>query len=132
MTPDVRITPEPLAGVDSDQVSDCVRACVDCARANIACAEACLRERSAPHLAPCVRANLACADIAEATARLLSRYAGQEINLARAFLDTCTEACLTCADECDRQARRHKQCKTCAEACRRCAEACQKLVAALP
>ena len=123
--------PSDPPGIDPAKLADCIEACLDCAQTCTACADACLREETVADLATCIRAALDCADICEATGRLLSRHAGQDTNLARAFLDTCATACKVCGEECAKHAQMHEHCRACAEACRRCELACNELLAVL-
>jgi uncharacterized protein DUF326 len=127
------LSTHPAAGNNghNERLIACIEACFDCAQACTACADACLNEKDVAELTTCIRADLDCADMCEATGRLLSRYAGQDTNLVRAFLDTCAAACRTCGAECDRHAETHEHCRLCAMACHRCEQACEKLVAVL-
>jgi len=124
-------SPADLAGVDIEKLAACIEACFRCAQACTACADACLLEETVADLTACIRANLDCADMCEATGRLLSRFTGQNPNLARAFVDTCAAACRACAEECGKHADMHEHCRVCAEACRACVHACEELVATL-
>lgn len=117
-----------LRALDPGLVTRCIEACLDCAQACTSCADACLDDVAVAELATCIRTNLDCADICEATARLLGRRTGQHANLVRAFLDTCTMTCATCAEECTRHAARLDACDACVEACRRCEQACQDVL----
>jgi len=116
--------PADLAGVDVEKLAACIEACFQCATA---CADACLLEESVADLKACIRTNLDCADMCEATGRLLSRFTGQNQNLARAFIGTCAAACRACAEECGQHADMHDHCRVCAEACRACERACEEL-----
>ncbi len=117
-----------LRSIDPELVTRCVDTCLDCGQACMTCADACLEDPAVADLATCIRANLDCADICDATARLLTRRSGQHANLVRAFLDTCTTTCATCAEECTRFAASSESCRDCAEACRRCEQVCQELL----
>jgi hypothetical protein len=110
-----------------DAVTICIDACDDCAGACVRCADACLAEDAVADLARCVRGSLDCADICATTSRELSRHAGQDHEITRAFLDACATACRLCAAECERHAHL-EHCRSCAEACRRCEEACRQLL----
>jgi uncharacterized membrane protein len=82
-------------------------------------------------LTRCIALNLNCADICLATARTLSRHAGQDGAVSQSMLEACANACRACADECARHAEQHQHCRVCAEACRSCERVCRDLLAAL-
>lgn len=117
--------------VDRELLSRCVEACVDCAQACTSCADACLSEESVAELRKCIRLNLDCADICETTGRVFTRQTEYDAPTSRLQLDSCREACRTCAEECERHAGEHEHCRICAESCRSCERACQELLEAI-
>jgi hypothetical protein len=117
--------------VDQQLLAECIQACVECAQTCTACADACLSEDSVAELTRCISTDLDCADVCDATGRVLTRLTGRDLDLTRAVLLACAQACKSCGDECAQHAEMHEHCRLCAEACRRCEEACNKLLAAL-
>ena len=65
-----------------------------------------------------------CADVCGATARLMVRRTGQDIEMLRVQMEACIRACEICAAECERHD--HEHCKLCAQMCRECADDCRK------
>lgn len=86
------------------------------------CADACSSEEM--DMSQCIRNCLDCADVCAATARLAVRRTAQNIEVLRAQLEACINACETCAAECERHDNPH--CALCAKMCRECAEDCRK------
>ena len=82
-------------------------------------------------LRDCIRTDLDCADVCAATAALLSRRTGSNLEVVKAQLTACRTACAACADDCEQHAEMHEHCKHCARACRRCEKACADLLAAI-
>jgi hypothetical protein len=119
------------AGANGDEAIACIEACFDCAEICSICADACLAEGEAAVLTQCIRLNLDCADICEVTGKLLARTGHRDATTLHLQLHACSQACRSCADECDKHARAMEHCRICAEACRRCAEACDVMVGAL-
>ena len=83
-------------------------------------------------LARCVGLALVCADIAETTARTVSRLSCRDAAIVRAILVACVEACRSCYDECRTHALTRGYCRICGDACHRCAHACRGLANVLP
>lgn len=104
----------------------CIEECYDCAEACVVCADACLAEPDVQQLRQCIRFNLDCADVCGTAGALASRRTGSNIEVVRAMLGTCADACRVCAEECERHAQQHQHCKVCAEACRSCERACRE------
>lgn len=63
-----------------------------------------------------------CADICKTTAHFLMWGS----DLHRRVCELCCEACLKCADDCDRM-KDDKLLKVCADTCRTCADSCLKM-----
>jgi hypothetical protein len=63
--------------------------------------------------------------------RVLTRQTEYDAPLSKAQLESCRQACATCAEECERHAERHEHCRLCAEACRRCEASCAQLLGAM-
>ncbi|MFE6779546.1 four-helix bundle copper-binding protein [Streptomyces sp. NPDC057702] len=120
--------PADLGGVDRAALERCIEECATCAQACTACADACLAEGAVGDLTRCIRTDMDCADICAATASVLSRHTGYDINVTRAQLQACVVVCVSCAQECERHADAHEHCRICAQACRRCADACRALL----
>ena len=104
----------------------CIEACYDCAQTCTVCADACLGEEMVKDLVGCIRLDLDCADICATTGQIASRRTGGDMSLLRRMIETCTEACRVCGDECERHAERHEHCRICAESCRACERACRE------
>lgn len=115
-----------------DLLTACIDACYDCAETCEACADACLGERGVKDLVDCVRLNLDCADVCGVTGKLVARQTGRNLDVVRAQLAACIEACRVCAAMCQRHAGKLEHCAVCAEACRRCEQACRALLAGSP
>ncbi|PPG42352.1 four-helix bundle copper-binding protein [Pseudoclavibacter sp. RFBA6] len=115
----------------ADLIRRCLEACSDCALACSACAGACLTEDRVADLAPCIRSDLDCAELCTVTGSVLARRADGDTRGLRALVEACRQACLSCAEECEKHARMHDHCRVCAEACRRCVAACDDLLATL-
>jgi len=109
----------------SDSLLHCVEECYACAQTCTSCADACLAEDNVKDLMQCIRRNLDCADICAATGSMASRRTGSNIDVLRAAVHACAEACRVCAEECRKHASRHEHCRICADACRSCEEACR-------
>ncbi|WP_030265609.1 four-helix bundle copper-binding protein [Streptomyces violens] len=123
--------PTGLGRVTREALVTCIDQVLECAQACTLCADACLAEEHMSELRRCIRTDLDCADVCNATARVLSRYGGDDADVVRDVLETCATVCLACGAECERHAKTHEHCAVCAEACRRCAEACRALLATL-
>jgi hypothetical protein len=123
--------PTGLDGIDEDALILCVQQCLNCAHTATLCADACLAEPEFTGLARCVDAALICADVAETTARTVSRLTGRDNAVIRAVLDACIEACRLCYDECRKHALSREHCRICADACHRCSHACRELLSTL-
>jgi Domain of Unknown Function (DUF326) len=122
----------PLPGpVDREVLARCIEACLECAQSCTACADASLAEEDVAGLRRCIRLCLDCADICDATGRVLSRQTEYDAPTATAQVDSCRQACATCAEECERHAEHHVHCALCAGACRRCEDACDRLLAVM-
>lgn len=117
--------------MDRDALAACIDDCLTCVQTCTACADACLSEESVDQLRTCIRTNLDCADICYATARILSRHAGDDADLLRAVLTACATSCEACGDECAGHADHHDHCRVCADACRACEQACRDLLDAI-
>jgi hypothetical protein len=123
--------PADLGGIDKQALARCIEACIQCAQVCTECADACLSEPRSDELLSCVRTNLNCADICTATARVLSRHLGDNVEVGRTMLQACLSACRACGAGCGGQASEHAHCRICADACGRCEQACGELLAAL-
>lgn len=120
--------PTSLGPVDRQDLAACIESCFECAQACTACADVCLSQHVLA-LTGTVRSTLNCADVCVTTGRILSRYTGLEIDVTRAVLEACIQACMGCVDQCEEHAYL-RQCAVCAHECRRCEQACRQLLAA--
>jgi hypothetical protein len=112
--------------VDHETLANCIAECFECAQTRTACADACLSEEDVAELRKCIRLNLDCADVCGTTGRVTTRQTEYDAPTSTAQVDSCREACATCAAECER----HGHCRICGEACRRCEQGCTKLLRA--
>jgi hypothetical protein len=126
----VQTNPSPTP-VDESTLVECIEACFDCAQSCTACADACIGESDVQMLARCIRLCLDCAEVCEATGKILSRQTAFDVEMARAALEACAQACRICGDECGRHADHHEHCGVCAEACRRCEQACNNVLSTI-
>jgi hypothetical protein len=117
--------------VDREVLADCIDECFACSQTCTACADACLSEEQVAELRKCIRLDLDCAEICATTGRILTRQTEYDAPTSKAQLESCREACATCAEECERHADHHDHCRICAEACRRCEQACVRLLDAM-
>ena len=116
----------------SDELAQCIEACIVCATTCTACADACLGEEMVKELAHCIRTNLDCADICQTTGHVLLRQTAADWRLLYHQTEACQAACRACAAVCEQHAEMHEHCRVCAEACRQCEQACDKLLATFP
>lgn len=116
--PDVR-------GDTNEALGKAARHSMLCSLICTSCADACLAEPM--DMTQCIRLCSDCADICNATARLATRRAGSNEAMIQAMLQTCIDACMICAEECDRHD--HAHCKRCATMCRECAADCRAALA---
>jgi|ERR1700730_5002827 hypothetical protein len=93
-----------------------------CSLMCISCADACIAERM--DMRQCIRICSDCADVCSAASRLMVRRTAQDLEMLRAQMEACADACRICAAECDRHDLDH--CRLCATMCRECAEDCRK------
>lgn len=109
-----------------------ISAALECVAVCSTCADACVSEGDAS-LERCIRLNLDCADVSGTAARALARVGSSPANpLVQGIVEICRQACLACADECDRHAARMKHCEIAARVCRQCADACDQLESVRP
>lgn len=120
-----------VADVDGALVTRCADACFTCAQACLAWVEPQIGEAAGEEPTEVVRNGLGCADLCEATGMLLMRYPSADLNLVRAFLDTCAAGCRAWADEIDARDDADELRRECRDACLVCEQACRELSAAL-
>jgi hypothetical protein len=121
----------PLAAASGDdELIRCIEECFACAQACTTCADACLSEPDVANLRVCIGLNLACAHVCQLTGMHLSRPSSLDVELSRAILLACIQACRSCGEECERHAEQHEHCRVCAESCNRCESACEDAIAA--
>jgi hypothetical protein len=114
--------------IDRERLAAAIEAVTAGAQACTACADACLSEQDVASLTRCIRDNLDCADVCATASRVLSRHTGYDARLTRAVVQSCIQACNTCADSCGEHRDHHPHCATCEDACRRCEQACKALL----
>jgi len=112
-------------GKAADALLACIEQCYACAQTCTSCADACLGEAEIAPLVQCIRRNLDCADLCMATGAMASRRTGSNIEVLRAALNACAEACRVCGTECRGHAEMHEHCRICADACQSCEQACR-------
>ena len=118
----------PNKSFDNDKVVQTVAALSDCTASCNACADACLQEESVKELARCIRMLMSCKSVCQATADVISRPGGSDMNFLESQLQGCVSMCKSCADECRQHAQKHEHCRACADACQSCMETCQDLM----
>jgi hypothetical protein len=106
----------------------CAEESFDCAASCIACADVSLSKND-HELIRVIRVALDCADACAPIGWIAIRQSAPDIRLIRGVIEGCAAACLACAEECDRHASDHEQCRLCAEVCRRCKTACDEFLA---
>jgi hypothetical protein len=102
----------------------CIEACLKCAAICNHCSSACLQEEDVKMMARCIQLDMECAALCYAAAQVMSLGG----NSAKELCRICMDACIACAEECDKHAPHMRHCKECAEACRTCAEECRKMI----
>jgi hypothetical protein len=123
--------PRDLGREERQRLETAIVACFECGQVCTTCADACLSEPRVADMIACVRASLDCADVCATTGRVLSRHTWSGIQVAHRMLEACVQACLTCAEECNRHSGTHDYCGVCMVSCRTCEEACNDLGAIL-
>jgi hypothetical protein len=111
-----------VGGNPDETLATAVRHAMFCAVMCTSCADACSAEDM--DMRQCIRTCLDCADICDATATVAARRTGRNVAVLRSMMETCAQACASCADECARH--EHGHCRLCAEMCRECADDCRK------
>ncbi len=105
---------------------DCMQACVECSSSCAQCAHHCLHMGD-DHGAPTHQGLMQdCAEICGVTARFLARASHH----ASSLCEECAEICAACAESCERLAEGDAMMQRCAEICRYCALECSKMVGA--
>ena len=114
---------------DLDRLARTSEACFACVQICTNCADACLAESNLEKLTQCIRLNLDCAAVCHTTgALLLRRVSRQGPQPLQAQLAACTQACLTCAEECRKHASMHEHCSICANQCQECHDLCEQMM----
>lgn len=117
------ISEHPQVGADfNEQLAEAVKHAMYCAAICNSCADACSAEDS--DMRRCIRLCSDCSDICEATYRVATRRTSGDVAVIKSLLQTCIDACETCAAECEKHDVAH--CRRCATMCRECAEDCRK------
>lgn len=115
------------AGHNNEPLAAAVRHAAYCAVIATSCADACSAEDM--DMRRCIRLCMDCADICTATMKVAARRTDENRAIIAALLQTCIQACETCATECGKHD--HAHCKRCAEMCRECAADCAEALATL-
>lgn len=106
----------------SEEMQQCVQACLDCHRICLETVTYCL-QMGGEHADPAhIRLLLDCAEICQTSANFMLR--GSELHGPTCAV--CAEVCERCAQSCERMGD-DAQMKACAEVCRRCAESCTRM-----
>jgi hypothetical protein len=113
-------------GLDNAVLAEAIDAIATAGQAATACADACLDEYNLHR--DCITACVTAADLADVTARLLSRTARWDRTVVHGLVDVCAKAMSTCAGQCEAHADTAKHCGVCADACRRAERAIQQLL----
>ncbi|HKW49640.1 MAG TPA: hypothetical protein VJN70_19440 [Gemmatimonadaceae bacterium] len=116
---------------DESLTIESIEACFECAQTCTACADDSLAEPEVMQLIKSITLCLDCAVICEATRQVVTRQTERDVDLLRAQLAACVEACRVCGAECQRHAAHHEHHRICAEACHRCEAACDRLAEAV-
>ena len=116
---------------DESLMIECTEACVECAQACSACADDSLAEAEVMQFIKSITLCLDCAVICDATRQVVTRQTEHDVDLLRAQVAACAEACRVCGAECQRHAAHHEHHRICGEACHRCEAACDRLAKAL-
>lgn len=117
-----------LREADEASVVECIAACVECEQVCTACADACLGEPGVEDMVKCIRLCLDCAAVCEATRQIVTRQTEPNLDVRRAQVAACAQACRACAAECQQHASHHEHCRICDETCQRCEDACNQLL----
>ena len=116
---------------DESLMIESIEACVECAQACTACADDSLAEAEVMQLIKSITLCLNCSVICDATRQVATRQTEQDVDILRAQVVACAEACRVCGAECQRHAAHHEHHRICTEACHRCEAACDRLAKAL-
>ncbi|MBX9767568.1 MAG: four-helix bundle copper-binding protein [Bdellovibrionales bacterium] len=108
-------------GMNGD-IQLCIQSCIECAQICEQTIQYCLKQGGKHAELKHIRTLQDCAQLCATSSNLLVRGS----DLHGKICAICAEACLACADSCDRLSNDEIM-KACAEACRQCAESCQKL-----
>jgi hypothetical protein len=116
---------------DESLMIESIEACVECAQACTACADDSLADPGVMQLIKSIRLCSDCAVICDTARQVVTRQTERDVDLLRAQLAACAEACRVCGAECQRHAAQHEHHRICAEACHRCEAACDRLAKAI-
>lgn len=114
-----------VKGNTNDALIRCIEECYGCVQTCTSCADAGLAEDMVKELIHCIRLCLDCAEARNATGAIATRRSDGNEELIRPILEACLIACRRCAEECERHAGTHEDCRICGEACRRCGQVSQ-------
>ena len=103
-------------------MQDCIENCVVAAEMCERLLQHCLAKGGIHAEQRHVRILQDCAEICAMSARFMIR----DSNLHHLTCQLCAEACLTCAQDCDRFSD-DEMMRACVEVCRRCADSCEKM-----
>jgi hypothetical protein len=117
--------------IDETTLIACIEGCAECAEVCASCADESLGDPSVAEMVKSIRLCLDCSAICGVTAQIITRQTELDLDLCRAQVSACLEACRVCGAECQRHAEHHVHHRICAETCQRCADACDRLLRAL-
>jgi hypothetical protein len=106
----------------TDEVQQCIENCLQCHRTCEQLIPYCLEKGGMHAERSHIQLLSTCADICRTSAHFMMWSS----DLHPKVCGTCAEACLKCAEDCERMGD-DKMMKACAEICRLCAESCQKM-----
>lgn len=104
------------------EMRECIENCMDCSEICEQLIQHCLGKGGIHAEARHIRILQDCVDICAVTAKFMIR----ESNLHHLTCQLCAEACLSCAQDCDRYSDDDIM-KACVQMCRMCAESCEQM-----
>ncbi len=105
----------------TDEMQDCIDACMDCSQACYECFSECLNEPDLNARKGCVSMLIECAKMCEMSVAIMS-IGGQ---FSKEHCNLCATVCEKCADECAMFKDTH--CQKCSDICHACADECKKM-----
>lgn len=107
----------------TDEMQMCIQNCVVCHQICTQMINHCL-QKGGVHASPeHIRTLMDCAQICAVSADFMMRNSDLHHSTCR----VCAEACIACAQSCERLGDQDEMMKSCASICRQCAESCEKM-----